>query len=439
MAGIYSFGSQMGGSDDPGSDSLGDLLTYGAKPDDETTGQPNGAPNVKSDASAPIAPAAHVAAVANAPQGTTAPPSQASQAPVYTAPDQAPLQALNAQKAKDEEVSNVSPKWWERALGGLTAGAMAFGKVPGAVEAGQAVTNRGENAAELQRAGRLRADNAGIDAWQDGQKQSQQDFQNRSEAYRTQQEGVRTDQAAASATQQQANNDRNFNRESANDKFTHDRDTSNDSWEQGFKTTTQAETARHDRADEANTSANTRISSMRERRESAKQANDDKLSAPEVRQQQLANQTEDKYRTQVQAIEDGDPKGATPEAVEGFKQTFRKASQSDVNPDTDKPWANPQEKAQYLDDLKQANAERKNSIMQSYAADMNRLGRPTPTVVYDKEGRSITQQPQSPTNNVIPTSAQGTIQKPEPKVGDVVRGYKYNGGDPSNKANWKKV
>ncbi|HEV2709139.1 MAG TPA: hypothetical protein VGU67_02900 [Edaphobacter sp.] len=209
MEGNYSFGSAMGDGNDTTADSLSDLLTYGAKSDDETTGQPNGAPTVKSDASAPIAPAAHVAAVANTPQPASSTPVQGSQPPVYTPPDQAPLQALNAQKVKDEQVSNVNPKWWERALGGLTAGAMAFGKVPGAVEAGQAVTNRGENAAEFQRQGRLKADNAGIQAWQDGQNQNQQTFQNQNTAFNDNQRAqtaaqLNADRAAQESQRNQA-------------------------------------------------------------------------------------------------------------------------------------------------------------------------------------------------------------------------------------------
>jgi hypothetical protein len=187
VAGDYSFGTQMGG-DDPESDTLGKLLTYGANTDEETTGQPGGAPNPISDASAPIAPAAHVAAVAGQQPATptaapVAPPSQASQAPVAPVVDRDPQEALYAQKAADEKVSNVAPKWWERGLGALTAGAMAFGHVPGAVEAGQAVTNRGQNAAELQRQGRLKADDVGIQAWEDGQKAQQQNFQNQHEAF----------------------------------------------------------------------------------------------------------------------------------------------------------------------------------------------------------------------------------------------------------------
>jgi hypothetical protein len=93
------------------------------------------------------------------------------------------LEALEARKAKDSVVSNVSPKWWERALGGLSAGAMAFGRVPGAVAAGQSVTGRGQIAAEKQRLGRLAADEVGIQAWNDGQKRAQQDFENQNTAF----------------------------------------------------------------------------------------------------------------------------------------------------------------------------------------------------------------------------------------------------------------
>lgn len=193
----YSFGSQMG-LDDPDSDSLGNLLTYGANSDEETTGQPNSQPNVKSDASAPLAPAAHVKAVMDkttVQPGSPAPAAvQASQTaspipvqpPTFSGPDPDELQALQQQKAKDSVVSNVAPKWWERLAGGLSAGAMAFGKVPGAVEAGQAVTNRGQIQAESQRQGRLNADDVGIQAWQDGQKDAQQSFNNQHTAFEDQ-------------------------------------------------------------------------------------------------------------------------------------------------------------------------------------------------------------------------------------------------------------
>jgi hypothetical protein len=193
----YSFGSQMG-LDDPDSDSLGNLLTYGAKSDEETTGQPNSQPNVKSDASAPIAPAAHVQAVMDqttvkpgqTPPATVQAASTASpipiQPPSFSGPDPDELQALQQQKAKDSVVSNVAPKWWERLAGGLSAGAMAFGRVPGAVEAGQNVTNRGKNAAEEQRQGRLNADDVGIQAWQDGQRNAQQSFNNQHTAFEDQ-------------------------------------------------------------------------------------------------------------------------------------------------------------------------------------------------------------------------------------------------------------
>jgi hypothetical protein len=434
----------MGGADDPQSSSLSALLTYGADSTEETVGQPNSAPNVKSDASAPNASAAHVSAVVPA----QPPPSQASQAPTYNPPDTTALTQAQGRLQTDQQTSNVKPKWWERTLGGLTAGAMAFGHVPGAVEAGQAVTNRGQNAAEDQRAGRVRSDQAAIQAWEDGQKQQQQTFQNQNEAFRTKQEGVRTDLEATGQQQQQQNADRNFNRETANDKFNQGRETKNDSWEQGFKLATQNENARHNKADEANAAANTSISRSRESRESNKQTADDKLSAPEVQQQKAANAAQDKYRGMVQSIEDGDPKGATPEAVQGFKATYRKASASATNPDTDKPWASPEEKTQYLDELKQQNADRKNSVMQSFAADMNRLGNPTPVVTYDKEGRATTSSATPDQGGATPTqgspaaeatspAATGALPKP-PKPGtpltDKAIARKFldaNGGDPA--------
>lgn len=254
----YSFGSAMG-DDGPESDSLGSLLTYGAESDEETPGQPGGAPNVKSDASAPLAPTAHVTAVS---QPASA-PSQASQAPTFNGGEPDELQALQAQKVNDLAPQTVAPKWWERLAGGLSAGAMAFGHVPGALEAGQSVTNRGQIAADNAQAGKVAQDDAAIQAWQDGQKQRQVDFQNQNEAYRTKQEGVRNDQEAADSKTRQADSDRNFTRQSANDQFNQTRDTAKDAWEESHQTTTANETARHNKAEESISSQNTAISRAR--------------------------------------------------------------------------------------------------------------------------------------------------------------------------------
>lgn len=89
--------------------------------------------------------------------------------PVYSAPDTSELSAWEGRKGIDSQVpdihrKDVSPRWWERGLGGLVAGAMAFGKTPGALQAGQDVTNRRWNNEENQRAGRLAEDQARIEA-----------------------------------------------------------------------------------------------------------------------------------------------------------------------------------------------------------------------------------------------------------------------------------
>lgn len=178
----------MGGDDDPQSSSLSSLLTYGANSDEETVGQPNSAPNVKSDASAPNASASHVAAVTPG-----QPPTQASQAPTYNPPDMSGLATAQGQLNKDMQPVTVKPKWWERLAGGLSAGAMAFDHMPDALEAGRSVTNRGQNASDAVQTKKIAADRSAIQAWQDGQKQQQQDFQNKNTAYRSQQEGARTD------------------------------------------------------------------------------------------------------------------------------------------------------------------------------------------------------------------------------------------------------
>ena len=191
-SGGYTFGSRMGEDEDgPHADTLGSLLTYGANSDEETPGQPNSAPNVKSDASAPMAPTAHVqSAIASAmpdgggtPTRLAPPPVTQPAMPIAPTVDLAARQKLTDQLGKDQVPTQVAPKWWERALGGLTAGAMAFGKVPGAVEAGQGVTNRGQTAEEQQRQGRVAADQTAIDAWNDGQKQQQQVFQDQHTAF----------------------------------------------------------------------------------------------------------------------------------------------------------------------------------------------------------------------------------------------------------------
>lgn len=133
--------------------------------------QPSTADDNDSAAPLPVmAPAAPAAPMAPAAGGGGLVPAPAPIAPpVYTDPDRSKLQDWENRRVQDSAVSTgpaVSPKWWERALGGVASGAMAFGHVPGAVEGGQNITNRRFNQAENERAGRLDADQAGIQAEQ---------------------------------------------------------------------------------------------------------------------------------------------------------------------------------------------------------------------------------------------------------------------------------
>src|ERR1700744_6600428 len=98
-----------------------------------------------------------------APTGSSVPtPSYASKAPVYNAPDDDMLQTLTAKRTQDSapiDPKSVSPKWYERLGGALVAGAMAFGREPGALEAGTAITNQRANAAAANRQGLIDQDN----------------------------------------------------------------------------------------------------------------------------------------------------------------------------------------------------------------------------------------------------------------------------------------
>lgn len=120
------------------------------------------------DSAAPL-PQQQVAASApggGVPGGSSAPPLAAPSLPNV---DRSQLNAWENRRALDSEISTgkaVTPRWWERGLGGLAAGAMAFGHVPGAVEGGRDITDRRFNQAENERGGRLAQDNAGIQAEQ---------------------------------------------------------------------------------------------------------------------------------------------------------------------------------------------------------------------------------------------------------------------------------
>jgi hypothetical protein len=99
----------------------------------------------------------------------------------YMPPDRSRLAAAQGKLATDSAPtvrdSTTNPKWWERVLGGLTAGAMAYGHVPSAVEAGGAVTSRRYDAAEADRQKRVQADQAAIGSEQSNLKNADTDYE----------------------------------------------------------------------------------------------------------------------------------------------------------------------------------------------------------------------------------------------------------------------
>src|SRR5882757_4224025 len=146
-------------------------------------------------------PGVPVAAQATVPPSTVSPQqngtSLASRVPTYTAPDDDMLQALiqkkNTDSAPVDRKAN-GPKWYERLEGGLAAGAMAFGHVPGAVEAGQAVTNRRMDQAQQDRSARIAQDDAGIQQYKDQADQQAKDYERQLSGYRAGLEGSRADE-----------------------------------------------------------------------------------------------------------------------------------------------------------------------------------------------------------------------------------------------------
>lgn len=100
--------------------------------------------------SAPMAPAEMAAPVVNATSPAPTLPWKnvlsGAPAPPFMTPEREAASKTLGTPPPTYEANK--PKWWERVLGGLSAGAMAYGHVPGAVEAGQNVTNRRFNQAE---------------------------------------------------------------------------------------------------------------------------------------------------------------------------------------------------------------------------------------------------------------------------------------------------
>ncbi len=110
--------------------------------------------------------------------------------PAYTPPDRTDLnkweQAYETDsKALDRNDPALKPKWWERGLGGIAAGLMAYGRNPNAIAEGETITDRRYNNAEQQRQGRLAQDTEGIKAAQSTITGTNQDWENQNRAYQS--------------------------------------------------------------------------------------------------------------------------------------------------------------------------------------------------------------------------------------------------------------
>ena len=483
MAGDYSFGSQMGDDDNgPHADTLSSLLTYGADSDDETTGQPGGAPNVKSDASAPIAPAAHVQAVLGRAMSDGAPAAAGEGAgsslahplvplPVAPTPDLGARQKLTDQLATDQRPAVVPPKWWERLAGGAAAGLLAVGKVPGAVEAGQAVTNRGQIAEEQQRAGRVAADQTAIDAWNDGQKQQQQVFQDQHTAF---EDRDRADSRAQLNSDRAAQESQRLQGIAPGTEAPDDPKNPLGTW---HATSVDGKPIALQGPPDKWTKTPAGIAAQRAADVSAQRARGLKISPQDEKDYMLNGKVKDAPTTNIrvpsaetEALQDAkaawqrENPGKKPTLADVAKIKAAASGKGDAGPKTGTP-------AQYAA-LDKDRDKRLGDIDATYNATvgpipekddrtfLNRFTQDDPTPGYNRERQEAAQARdeakrqvqddyqkrlddlggprQTPAANAAPAARAPQTPAP-PKAGDVVRGYRFNGGDPSDKANWKKV
>ena len=470
MAGDYSFGSQMGDDDGPHADTLSSLLTYGADSDEETPGQPNSAPNVKSDASAPIAPTAHVQAVIGRAMSDGAPAASSSAAgegggsslarplvslPVAPTPDLATRQKLTDQLATDQKPTVVAPKWWERALGGLVAGAAGFGKEPGALEAGQAVTNRGQIAEEQQRAGKVAADQTAIDAWNDGQKQQQQAFQDQHTAF---EDKDRADQRAQLNSDRAAQESQRLQGIAPGSETPDDPKNPLGTWH--ATTVGGKQVALQGPPDKWTNSAEGKGVIETQRRKDLVTNNnltgDDakyvmvngKLKEPGTSIHVPSAESE--ALSEAKAAWKRDNPGKNPTLADFA--TIRAAASGRQEPGAkrgtpaqfaalDKQTQADYKKAQA--DYKTANDgavdnQARKDASDALAAENNRIGAEHSQRLRDLGGIPA-EDSQTASSSSASNGPQAARAPAVPKAGDVVRGYKFNGGDPSDKANWKKV
>lgn len=330
-----------------------------------------------------------------APTGASVPvPSYASQAPKYQAPDDAKLQGLIAQRRTDAapvDPKTVSPKWYERLGGALVGGSMAFGREPGALEAGTAITNQRANAAAGSRASKLQEDDAEIQQETANEDRQAKQYETQLQGYRAGLEGTAADERAKQDANAQSNADRTYQRDTANDTFTHNRETKNDTFDQDFKNRDLAQRGK-------DAAANTRIAGGRLSVEQQRLKDEEDAAGGtgvNARNAKLQTGISEKYGDLVDKLENGDSKGATPAEQKGFKQNYREAAASKVNPDTGDPWQQGEQQG-YLQNLKQSNADRKNSYAARQRDELANAGRNVPLVQYDAEGRVIQGQPSQP-------------------------------------------
>lgn len=400
MADSFTPDTDIDQNDDPGG--LRAFLTRSdIDPDQEQVNAP-APPNVNDASTQPrIAP----------PSGGSLPlPSYASQAPQYKAPDDAKLQGLIAQRKTDAapvDPSTVSPKWYERLGGALVGGSMAFGKQPGGLEAGSAITNQRANAASAGRASKLQEDDAEIQQETTNQDRQAKQYEAQLQGYRAGLEGAGVDERVKQDANSQSNSDRDYNRASTNDTFTHNnedrnfnRSTKNDTFDQDYKNRDLSQRGKDAAANTAIAGGRLKVEQQRLKDDEAENGGTD----ANARNAKLQTTISQKYGDLTDKLENGDPKGATPAEQKGFKQNYREAQQSKVNPDTGDPWQQG-EQQQFLQNLKQGNADRKNSYAARQRDELANAGRNVPLVQYDAEGRVIQGQPAQAAPPAAPPAA----------------------------------
>lgn len=372
------------------------LTLQGGNPDDfyATQGVQAAAPSPNQPAAAPTP-----APVAAQPVERAQPaPYEVGPPPEYHSPDDDLYKQTLSKRAVDAAPPNAketNPRWYDRVLGGFTSGAMAFGGVPGAVEAGQGVTNRRYNDAMDKRKVALDADDTQI-------QNIRQERQDAAQQYERELSGYNANLSRVRNQQQQNNSDRSFNERQTNDKFTQnarrqelDRQQEDLDYKVKHGDATEAETKRyHDNEIELSKTRtgieqqNANTNATRERREAD-------ATNPRGKSGLLTKQVaiKEKYDDQMDKLELGDPKSSDPDEALGFKQKFQKLQGSDRNPDGN-PWA-PGEKEAVLAGLKQQNRDHKNRIMQHLHDDLSTVGGDSQLVQYDEEGNVVKQPTQA--------------------------------------------